>query len=403
MLSLFLARKLRLQGSFTTAILRLAVAAIGLSVSVMLASVCIVRGFRHEIRSKVTGFASHVQISTARENDTYETIPIVCDELLLDSLSKLPGVAAAQPYAYKPGIIKTKEALEGIVLKGLSPRHSLKFFAENMVAGKLPNLALDSIPNKDLLLSQTTASRMGLSTGSKVNIYFAGERLKARPFIVCGIYETGLEEFDKTFALCQLGHINKLNNWLPDEASGVELLLDDPEQTEVITENIHTNLPPELSAKSMYELYPQIFEWLALVDSNVYILLALMSGVAIISIITALIVLLIERTPMVGLLKSLGASNSLIRRVFMALGGRLVLGGLFWGNLCGLAICFLQREYHFISLDQSSYYMRFVPVSIQWPDVLTINLGCFVVCYLFLIIPAAVIGRVSPLSAIKFR
>lgn len=404
-ISLYIAKKLHTSSSktFTPVIIKLAIASIALSITVMLVSVCIMSGYKGEIHDKITGFASNIQILSADNIDTYESAPVACTPSFIDSIKKVPGVVHVQKFIYKPGIIKTKTEIEGIVLKGVTTDFNETFFKKNMIEGQMFSQLADSEMSKELIISTTTARRLSLKVGTKVAIYFATNRLTARPFKVVGIYETGLEEFDKTFALCDIRQLQKVNLWQPNDATGLEIYHQKEIETNLLKETIVSQiLPLEYTAQSMYQLYPQIFEWLSLVDVNVYILLVLMAAVAFISMTTALVVLIIERTQMIGLLKALGTTHSTIAGVFLFLSGRLMIWGIVIGNIVALSLCWLQQSFHFFKLNQESYYMKWVPIRFPWEQIFFINMASFVICFASLMLPVIVISRTSPLKAIKF-
>jgi lipoprotein-releasing system permease protein len=270
-----------------------------------------------------------------------------------------------------------------------------------LLAGKV--IQFNDSLKKHICISKTTADRLNLKTGDKMNIYFLGAHLSARAFIVSGIYETGLDEFDRSFAITDIATIRKLNGWSANDCHGIELMVKDMNLLPQTTNTIHRKLPLEMAARSMKELYPQIFEWLSLVDTNVYIIIIIMMLIALITMITTVIVLIIERTQMIGTLKSVGANNKLITQIFLRMAARLIAVGLFWGNLIALSFCWIQKEYHLIKLDQQSYYMKYVPIHFDMAWILGINAGTFVVCIFFLLLPSLIIARISPMTAIRFN
>lgn len=378
-------------------------ASVALSIGVMMASVCIMEGYRGEIHDKMIGFASHLQISAADNMDTYESEPVACSASWIDSLKQIPGVKHAQSYIYKPGIVRKNGEIEGIVMKGVDDRFDTSFFAGCLISGHLPQRLHDTNSSDEMMLSHTIARKLGLQVGMKAPVYFATGNLTARPFRICGIYETGLEEFDKTFGFCDIRQLRKVNRWDVSQVTGIEIYNTSDAVTAAVQQKILSEyIPPFWTVQSVYQLYPQIFEWLSLVDTNVYILLALMALVAVISMTTALVVLIIERTQMIGLLKSLGARDASLWGVFLFLAGRLLWRGMLIGNILSLGLCFLQQQYRFIHLDQESYYMKWVPIRFPIDQIIYINAGAVLICLLALLFPVVVISRTSPLKAIRF-
>jgi lipoprotein-releasing system permease protein len=288
-------------------------------------------------------------------------------------------------------------------MKGVDSRFDSSFFAGCMRDGHLPCRLRDTVMSDELMISHTLSKKLGLQVGMKAPVYFASGNLSARPFRICGIYETGLEEFDKTFAFCDIRPLRKLNRWDENQVTGIEIYNRSDELIPVIQEKIYAEgVSPFWAVQSVYQLYPQIFEWLALVDTNVYILLALMALVAVISMTTALVVLIIERTQMIGLLKSFGAKDRKLWGVFLFLAGRLMWRGMLLGNILSLGLCYIQQQFRLIQLDQESYYVKWVPVRFPVDQIIAINAGALLICFVSLLFPVMVISRTSPLKAIRF-
>jgi lipoprotein-releasing system permease protein len=401
---LFIARRIlsKNKANFSRPIVRIAILSIGLGLTVMFVSVAILTGFQKEVREKVIGFGSHIQISHYDENSSLETKPISMHQDFYPSLETARGIKHIQVYATKAGIIKTADQIQGIVLKGIGPDYDLSFFANKMVAGHLIHLS-DTGRTNDVMISKNLASLLKLRLNDDVRMYFiSGTTTLGRKFHIAGIYETGLEEFDKVYVICDIKHIRKLNNWQPDEVGGFEVTLDNFKDLDKMGKYVYRKIGMTLDAKTIRDLYPQIFDWLDLQDINVIIILVLMVLVSGITMISTLLILILERTTMIGILKALGMPNSGIRRIFLINAAYIIGQGLIWGNLVGAALCIIQQKYGIIKLSQESYYVPVVPVNLDLWNILLLNAGTAVVCLAMLLVPSFVTSRISPLRAIRF-
>jgi len=391
-------------------IVRLAVAGISLGMVVMILAVAIVTGFQREVESKVNGFAAHLQIVNYDSNQSYQTIPISKKQPFLEKLGQLDGVVHIQQFATKPGIIKAGDEIQGVVLKGISPDFDWSFFARNKIAGEL--IPLDSARTDLVWISQQISDLLRLKLGDKFRMYFlnADERVpRIRQFTVGGIFRSGLEEFDRMFVLIDLRHIQSLNNWDDDQVSGFEVFVDDLEEVEnrgsevrdLVLESLDVDAPM-LRVVNVKEKYPYIFDWLNLLDMNVWIILLLMVLVAGFNMISGLLVIILERTRMIGILKSMGAANVNIRKIFLYLSAFLVGKGLLWGNIIGIALCVIQSQFKVVHLDPASYYVDTVPVNLLVHHLLLLNVGALLVTLLMLLGPSYLVGRISPEKTIRF-
>lgn len=401
---LFIARRIlsKNKANFSRPIVRIAILSIGLGLTVMFVSVAILTGFQKEVREKVIGFGSHIQISHYDENSSLETKPISMHQDFYPSLETARGIKHIQVYATKAGIIKTADQIQGIVLKGIGPDYDLSFFANKMVAGHLIHLS-DTGRTNDVMISKNLASLLKLRLNDDVRMYFiSGTTTLGRKFHIAGIYETGLEEFDKVYVICDIKHIRKLNNWQPDEVGGFEVTLDNFKDLDKMGKYVYRKIGMTLDAKTIRDLYPQIFDWLDLQDINVIIILVLMVLVSGITMISTLLILILERTTMIGILKALGMPNSGIRRIFLINAAYIIGQGLIWGNLVGAVLCIIQQKYGIIKLSQESYYVPVVPVNLDLWNILLLNAGTAVVCLAMLLVPSFVTSRISPLRAIRF-
>jgi lipoprotein-releasing system permease protein len=401
---LFIARRIlsKNKANFSRPIVRIAILSIGLGLTVMFVAVAILTGFQKEVREKVIGFGAHIQISHYDENSSLETKPISIHQDFYPSLETVKGIRHIQVYATKAGIIKTADQIQGIVLKGIGPDYDVSFFSNKIIAGHFLHLS-DTGKTNDVLISKNLASLLKLHLNDDIRMYFiSGTTTLGRKFHIAGIYETGLEEFDKVYVLCDIRHIQKLNNWQPDEVGGFEVILDNFNDLGKMGKYVYRKIGMTLDAKTIRDLYPQIFDWLDLQDINVLIILVLMVLVSGITMISTLLILILERTNMIGILKALGMPNRGIRRVFLINAVYIIGQGLFWGNLVGATLCILQQKYGIITLPQESYYVSVVPVNLELWNILLLNAGTVVVCLAMLLLPSFVTSRISPVNAIRF-
>jgi lipoprotein-releasing system permease protein len=427
--SFFIAKKVAAEGeqSFARVIIRIAVIAIALSISVMICATALVSGFKREISSKIFGFWGHIHITNAsvyenlleesyvdKNQNFYPSLDTIRRVAFLEKRNILGrevkrkrytngGVRHIQVYAFKGGIIKAKDEIEGIFLKGVGQDFDWHFLSQYLVAGK-PINTKDSTASNEILISRTTANRLKVGVGDGFRVHFVqnGEQLK-RSFKICGIYKTGLEEYDRQFALVDIRKIQQLLGWTEDQVAGFEVFLDDINDLKPLSEDIYYNhIPNELYAETIRQKFPGIFNWLDLQNINEVVILSLMVIVAIINMITALMILIFERTNMIGVLKSMGARNWGIRRIFLYYASYIILNGLFWGNLLGIALCLLQKYFKFIRLDEENYYLSYAPVHFNLWSILLLNIGTLVVTLLFLVIPSYLVSRISPVKAIRF-
>ena len=412
-LEFFIAKRISKKGQkkrrFTGTINGIAITGISLSIAVMIVAVSIVTGFKQEIRNKVIGFGAHIQLLNYDSNLSYQTHPIPSNPDFLDELNQLNGIDHLQPFAIKAGIVKTDTDIQGLVLKGIDDSFDWSFFKENMVDGETFMIP-DSSYTNSILISSFLAKKMALETGDSFQMWFVDKTPRLRKFKVEGIYETSLAEFDETFAICDIKHIQRLNNWGTDRISGIEVTVDDFKEIEDITWEVRDltagytfDEGARIKVRNIIERYPQIFDWLELQDLNVMIIILLMLIVAGFNMISGLLILILDRTYMIGVLKALGGKNNMIRRIFLYQSSFLILRGLFWGNLLGIGLCFIQKRYELISLDPVNYYLTTVPIHLDTLNVLLINSGAIISIMLFLVIPSLLVARISPAKVIRFE
>ncbi len=409
---LFIARRIvtgkGTESRISRPVIRIAVLGIALSLAVMLVATAIVTAFKEEIRSKVVGFGGHIQIINYDTNNSYETRPVSKEQPFYPSLEELPGIRHIQVFAIKAGIIKTSREIQGVVLKGVGPDYDWSFFRHNLVAGETFRVT-DSTRTDKVLISKLLSDMLELNVGDAFTMYFVQDPPRMRRFRVAGIYETSLEDFDKTFILADIKHIRKLNNWRSDQVSGFEVTVDHFRDLDMMTwlvrEKVGTRFTGEgtrLRVENIVQKYPQIFDWLNLQDTNVWIILVLMLLVAGFNMISGLLILILERMNMIGVLKALGATNWSIRKIFLYQAAYLVVRGLLWGNLIGLGLCWLQARFRLIHLNPSTYYLKSVPIHFDPWIILGLNVGTLVIIVTILILPSYLIARISPVKTIRY-
>lgn len=402
---LFIAGRMGTSGfgkSFTGIIKNIAILSIALGLAVMIVSMAVVTGFQREIRDKVIGFGGHIQITNFDYNISYEAQPISKNQGFAEEALDVEGVRHIQIFATKPGIIKTDEDIHGVILKGIGPDFDWSFFQNKILQGNTLDID-DSLRTDEVIISKLIASRLHLDLDDDIFMYFIQDPPRIRRFKIAGIYETGLEELDKVFVIGDYRHIQRLNDWESDQISGFEVLVSGFDAINHAEDGILDVLPYHLDAKSIRNLYPQLFDWLNLLDMNVYVIIALMILVAGINMITTLLILVLEKTNAIGILKAMGGSNNLIRKIFLYHAGMLISKGLLWGNIAGLLLCFIQVQFGFITLSPESYYVSEVPINLTLMHVLMLNAGTFLISIAMLIIPSYIIARISPVKAIIFR
>jgi len=393
-------------------IVNIALFGIVLGLVVLILSVAIVTGYKSEVGRKVIGFGSHLQIVPLDSNQSYETSPISQNQSFLPELKQIEGIRHVQIFATKPGIIRTEDEIQGVVLKGIGPDFDWSFFQENKVSGE-PFQVQDTIRSNKVWISKQMADLLKLKLGDNLTMYFVNgsEKIpRQRKFELAGIYKTSLEEFDRMFVLVDINHIRRLNNWKNDEVSGFEVFVNNfknLDNQEKSVRNLllrYTNADePVLQVESIKEKYRHIFDWLSLLDMNVWIILALMVLVAGFNMVSSLLVIILERTQMIGILKAMGARNWSIRRVFIYFSVLLILKALVLGNILGIGVCLIQQFTHVLKLDSGSYYIEYVPINLTIWHVVLLNVGTIVITALMLLLPSYFITKVSPEKTIRFE
>lgn len=389
---------------------RIATIAIALGLAVMIVAVAVVLGFKQEIRNKMIGFGGHIQITNFDTNNTYEMAPIKAEKAFLDKIKRIPDVKHVEAFATKPGIIKTKTEFQGIVLKGIDQDFDWSFFKSNLVEGDILHVSKDSLENK-VLISKYLANLLGLKLGDKFLTYFIQDQIRSRKFTITGIYSTNFVEYDKLFIITDLRHVQQLNDWESSEISGLELLINDFDKIDEAGEAVNSIAGDIVSTngnayytQTIKEINPQIFGWLELLDMNVWVILGLMLAVAGFNMISGLLILILERTSMIGILKSTGATNWSVRKIFLYHSFFLIGKGMLWGNVIGLSLCAIQYFTGIIPMpDPESYYVEIVPVVFNWFYIFLLNAGTLAASVLMMIGPSYLITKISPAKIIRYE
>lgn len=405
-LSLFLARRVRHapQGSFSATVTRIGVGSIALGLAVMIIAFAVLYGYQRSIQQKIFLFGAHLQVSKFTNNRSLDDTSLPLNTPLFKAGTSIPGVVHMQAVATKPGILKTPDELAGVVLKGVGRDYNWNLLRESLVAGTVPEVGADTgNGSTQLLISQYMANQLKAKVGQSLPLYFLGNPPRARKMTVVGIYETGLEEVDKTVALGDIRLIQRLNRWGADTVGSYEIFVRDFDKLDQTREAVFDRLSPDMRLVSVKEQYRPLFDWMLLLDRNMVILLGLIAFVASFNMVSVLLVLMMERTPMIGLLKTLGGTNPLIRRVFLNVGLNMVFWGLALGNIVGIGLSLIQDKFRLIPLDPKNYFIKYVPIAIDWPTVLILNAATILLIALVLWIPTIIINRIQPIQALSFK
>ncbi len=382
-------------------IINIALSGIAISVTVMILSVTIVKGFQNEIREKIIGFGGHIQISNFQSTDGFETIPISTEQPFYPEFDSLEKVSNIQVYANKAGILKTDDEILGVVLKGISTDFDWTFFKKNLVEGTVLHFD-DAKKSNQVLISKHIANKMNLKVGDDFLVYFIkNNQPRPRKFTIDGIYSTDLEEFDKLIVLGDIRHIQKLNDWDSTQVGGFELNLNSWDDLNEIDDFIYENIPFEYKSTTIINKNQNLFGWLELQDINVFVIITLMIFVSGINMASALLILILDRTQMIGIFKAMGSTNGSIGKVFLYIATYLLGVGLLWGNLIGLGLAFIQKEFQIFTLPPETYYISHIPIHIEFTDILFLNVFTLVLCVLMLILPTFIVTRISAVDAIK--
>jgi lipoprotein-releasing system permease protein len=405
-LEFFIAKRLARfnTGSFSSIIIRIAILAVAISVAILILTASIVEGFQANITKKIFGYWGHIQVLHYTSDRALEGIPIMNDPILKDTILQHENVKSIHPFAQKAGILKTKEDIEGIILKGVDHTFNWRYLEGALDEGSVLTFA-DSVPTRGILISRSIASRLNIKVNDVVLVFFVkGSSVNTiyRKMKIDGIYHTGLEEYDRLFCFVDLRHIQKLNGWNDNQVAGYEVFLKDVNRLDASTEKVEESMPYMYRALSLKEIFPNIFDWINLTITNKYIVVILVTLVAAFNMVTVLLILILERTKMVGLLKALGANDWAVQKVFLYHAFLIISFGIVLGNILGIGLSLLQEHFHLVKLPEESYYLDHVPILIDYFNVLLINAGVIIMINMILIIPSLIIKRITPIKAIRF-
>ena len=387
------------------------IATIGMAIglAVMIISVCVVLGFKAEIRTKIFGLGSHINIMNMDQTRSYESYPIVGDDSIVSVVSGLDGISHVQRYITKPCLLKTDESFRGAALKGLGQEYDYTFLRNHLVDGEFPTFT-DSVNSNKVVLSESMAKSLGIKTGDKVFFYFMGNSIRARRYQVAGIYCTHMVEFDDNLIFTDLHALRKINGWEQDQVSGLEVSVKDYNQIQEMYYNLMRHINGQIDhygdtyfACTIEQLYASLFAWLSLLDMNVWVILILMLAVAGFTMISGLLIIILERTNMIGVLKALGAQNGTIRHTFLYFAAFIIGKGLIYGNLLGIGLCLIQKHFSIMHLDPSTYYVDTVPVQMDYTLIVLLNVVTLIISILVLIVPSFLVSHIHPAKSIRFE
>ena len=394
------------KSSVSAPIIKIGIAAIAISIIVMLIAIATGIGLERKIRDKAVAFNGHISISNFDSNESEGAqVPISINQDFYPEFTTVAGVSHIQAVANKFGIIRTNTDFEGLFLKGVGSDYDWRYFKDFLVEGRLP--VYTQKYSSEVLISTYLADRLGFVDGDSFQMYFMKSDSSKAPSImkysIVGVFNSGFEELDKTYIIGDINHVQRLNRWSKDQIGNFEVFIPNYNDLDRLGNEVYAQTPSTLNTLTVKQKYATIFEWIPIFTTNIYIILAIMIFVGAINMITALLVLILERTQMIGILKALGSSNVSIRKLFLYNASYLIFCGLFWGNLIGLGVLFLQKQFQFLTLDPSVYYVTVAPVYLDWTYVVLLNVMTFVLCILMLLIPSFIISKISPIKAIKFN
>lgn len=400
------------KSSISAPIIKIAIAAIAIGMIMMIISVATGIGLQQKIREKVAAFNGHIIITNYDDNQSEVSIdPISTNQDFYPKFKNVQGISHIQAVATKAGIIRTETSFEGIIFKGVGKDYQWKNLKEYLVQGKLPDLSKNL--NPQVLISKYLADRLNLKVGDKFNTFFMKENSDQLPnlrvFEVTGIYNSGFQEFDATYIIGDIRHLQRINKWKPDQVGAFEVFIDDFDKLEQKGQEVYQNTQNKedasktLDTQTISEKYYNIFEWLHLFDFNIIVILVIMVIVATINMVVALLVLILERTQMIGILKAIGANNWAVRKIFLYNAFYLILRGLLWGNIIGIGLILIQQQFGIIKLNPDSYYVNVAPAYLDWFYILSLNIGTVIICLAVLLIPSYIVTKISPVKAIRFE
>ena len=392
------------KGSVSAPILKIAIGAIALGIAIMIITVATGTGLQQKVRERLAGLSGHIQINSFDNSYNYITNPISKDQDFYPAFTDIPEITHIQVYANKPGVIRTENNFEGVVLKGVGDDYDWSFLEDNIVEGAIPNFSIGKM-SSNVLMSQSIANGLELKVGDKFNVFFlksGNNAPKTRRYTVVGIFNTGIKDFDQNFIIGDIRQIQRLNKWDSKTIGGFELFVDDFDNLDKVVPEVYHSIGFDLNAVSIKETNSYILDWLKLFDLNIEVILLIMLMVAGINMVTALLILILERTQMIGVLKALGSSNWSIRIIFLHHANYLILRGLIIGNILGVGLLLIQKYFEVIKLDASTYYVSVAPVNINIIHIIVLNVITLVLVLLMLLIPSYLVSKISPVKAIKF-
>ena len=396
------------QQSFSRFIIRLSVAATAVSIIAMIITLAFVNGFQEKVADKIFGFWGHIRVQKYETGKSLisEELPLTKNTAVENSLATTPGVVSYQSFATKSAVLESNTEIEGVLIKGIEKNENHTALKKFLVAGKWIQFA-DSLYSKETIVSDAVAKQLQIKLNDTIKVHFVSTNADAqktyRKLVVVGFYHTGIDEYDKLFMIADINLIRRINNWEPNQIGGYEVFVDQYQHLDAISSTLSNALPSEWMSKSIREIYPNIFDWLDIQDVNRNVVFIVMGIVALINLITCLLILMLERTNMIGLLKSMGATNWTIQKIFILYASFITLAGVGFGLIIGVGICLFQQATGFITLDEASYYITVAPIKIIWWQVAAVCAGTSIVCFISLFLPTLLIPKVSPVKAIEFK
>lgn len=402
--SIFIARRIRgnKEKSFSSTVVKIAVSSVAIAIAVLIIAFAILQGFKDNIQNKLFSFSGHIQVNKLDDNESYVENPIPIRSFLDTNKALLKDISHIQRYATKAGLLKTEEEVSGVLLKGVDINVDSNKIKSNLIEGRFIKFE-DSTFSKEIIISDVIAKKLKLKIDDVAWMYFIQNPPRYRKLKIVGIYQTGLEEFDDLYIFGDIKLIRQLNNWPDSLVGGYEIYVKDFANLTTTAFKIRDAMDYDMSLMMITDKYMQIFDWLHLLNRNAYIFMILILFVACFNMVSTILIMVMERTNMIGVLKALGATDNMVRRLFLINGFNIIVRGVFWGNLIGLGFCALQYYFHLIPLDAANYYMNHVPIKWDWTAIILVNMICFVTVTIILFIPLVIIPRISPLKAIKFH
>ncbi|MCP9765070.1 ABC transporter permease [Lacihabitans soyangensis] len=400
-IALYLAKKIQhtKNQTFSSIIVKVGIASIAIAVSVLILSFFILLGFKNTIKKKLFSQTSHIQVNKITLNRSFEEATMANNLVFFKNTKNLPEVKSVNKVAMKSVILKSEEEISGVVLKGIDEKYDWSEFEQNIVEGR----KLKARGENEIIISRKIANELQLKLNQDLLVYFIQNPPRARKLKIVGIYDTNVEELDQVYVLTNLSIIQKINNWQNGEFGHYEIFIKDINQMDAVKSKLLNIFPQEYEVLKVPEIIPQFFDWFSLLDRNIVMVIGLIIIVAAFNMISVLLIMIMERTPMIGLLKAIGTQNYQIRNIFLLNSSKIILWGLLWGNIIGLGLSFLQAKYKLIKLDPTNYYMNFVPIEWNWLVVLIVNIGAFIVVLAISYLPSLIIRRISPVEALKYK